>query len=109
MFAPGAVFSEFPAVVAPENHNGILREAEFFEFSQHLADAGIDEADCGVVTVFQGEGLFIGNGSLFRNPFINPNLARVPGKRLFVSVLRKKRIRRQLDFVAIVDVPILFR
>jgi len=53
VFAPGAVLSEMPAVVAPEHYNGIPGQASLFERRHEPPDLSIDIADAGEIGVNQ--------------------------------------------------------
>ena len=50
-FGPDALFAEVDAVVAPEDDDGVVRQAELIEFVEEAADLGVDVAHASVVAV----------------------------------------------------------
>ena len=53
VFAPGVVLAEFPTVIAPENHDGVLAQVEAVEFVEHATELGVHVGDGGVVAVLE--------------------------------------------------------
>ena len=68
VFSPFAVFAKLPAVVAPQNDDGVLRQILALQFIQNLADLGVGVADGRIVTVLQLARQRIGHRPLGRNP-----------------------------------------
>lgn len=58
MFAPNGVFAEVPAVIAPEDDDGVVGDAKFVEAGDDFANLGIGVGDAGgvVASDFEGKG-----------------------------------------------------
>ena len=52
LLAPATVFSEFPAVVSPQNNNRVLVQLQFSQGAHQLTKAGVNETDRRVVAMF---------------------------------------------------------
>ena len=53
VFTPDSVFSQVPAMITPENHDGVLVSAGFLEFVEDFSDVVVDVAYAGsIVTTY---------------------------------------------------------
>ena len=106
VFAPGVVLAEFPAVVAPEDDDGVGTQVQAVKFIEHLAHLGVRVADGGVVAVLELACKVIGDMA-FGNAAV---LAEFAGGH--DGVIRRinlaERIRSELDLRRVVEVPVSF-
>jgi len=56
------VLPQFPAVVAPDDDDRVVREPEFLEAFHQPAETGVDVADARVITVLEEAGGLLGKG-----------------------------------------------
>ena len=108
VFAPPAVIAEMPAVVAPQDDDGVVGRAALVERVEQAADLRVGVGDAGVVGVDE-LGVAVGRqGAFGRNAGIAaqlaPGVAGVAGG-AFGFVLN----RRGLELAAVVEVPVFFR
>mgnify|MGYP006135182859 CR=1 FL=1 len=107
LLSPEAVFAEEKSVIAPENDDGVVGEAEFGEGVDDLADLGVNIADAGVVGM-AGLGLECFGG------FHAASRAAVAGEFFRRDVLGwivsgRIVVVREFDFIAVVEVPVFLR
>ena len=102
------MFAEFPAMVAPQDDDGVVAQTKAIQFVEHLADLRVGIADRGVIAVLQLPGERVRHGAFLRRARISAQLIAV-GERVGGRVFRVIRIGRQLDGCRIVKVPIFLR
>ena len=64
VFAPAAVFAEFPAVIAPQDDNCVVFEVQAFDFVEHAPDLRVHIRDTRAVAVDQCARQVLGYRSL---------------------------------------------
>jgi len=57
-FSPAAIFAKFPAVITPEDDDGIVTLACVIEGFHEAPNLGVDVADAGVIAVGEMLGFF---------------------------------------------------
>ena len=61
MFGPDPEVAEMKAVIAPEDHDGIVSQTESLKRVGHPPNLGVDVAGAGVVSVDEFAGQFVGD------------------------------------------------
>ena len=107
LLSPEAVFAEEKSVIAPENDDGVVGEAEFGEGVDDLADLGVNVANAGVVCVTGLRlecfgGFNVASRSTVAGEFLRRHVLSGIASRRIVVV-------REFDFIAIVEVPVFLR
>src|SRR6266581_2342594 len=108
MFAPHSVIAEVPAMIAPEDDNGIGRQAEMIQFVQHTANLGIHITDSGVIAMDQCARLLIVERAGWWNVAVLPQFTPSGwgiGRRAF----RRSAQSRQLEGIALIKIPVFLR
>ncbi len=104
VFAPGVVFAQLPAVIAPDDDDGIPAQVQAVQFIQHLADLRVGIAGGGVIAVFELTGQVIGDGFLGDTVIGTHFTAGEDG--VFGGVFGQKFVGSQLNLGRIVEVPV---
>jgi hypothetical protein len=60
------MLAQFPAVIAPENDDGVVLEVEFLELFQQSSHLRVDEADRCVIAMFEATLLRLGQRAIAR-------------------------------------------
>ena len=110
LLAPAAMLAQLPAVVAPENHNRVVREAQLLQLLQQPPDLRVDQADRRVIAVLEPSLLGFRQSALTRIvrsreiEIVAQLVHRVHGQR--GRAARQKGIRRQRNLVAVIKLPV---
>ena len=105
-----SVFTEMPAVVAPEADDGVLRHAAVRQRLHEQTDLRINVGHAGGVAVDEFALQRLGNEAGLGNVRVSPQLARVAIKRKVVrAALRELLERCERKSGAVVEVPVFFR
>ena len=100
--------AQLPAVVAPENDDGVIGKTLMVERVEQSADLGVGIADAGVVAVSQRLGKVGRNGVAFRHVGVGVQLTVVmPGKGR--GAVGQVVDQRQGNFLRVVQVPVFLR
>lgn len=75
MLIPATVVTKLPAVITPEDDDGVIDHALFFEFSEDATELGIDVGNTGAVAVDEFFGLLIRAGAFFGNAILSADFA----------------------------------
>jgi len=108
VLTPAAVLAKFPAVIAPEDNDGVVGELQLVKLVEQASDQGVDVGNAGVVAVNQLPGQFVGAWSFLRDAVIVAQLAPICHG-VFWSVLRDEGIIREFDVPGFVHIPVVLR
>ncbi len=106
MLAPKRVFAKVPAVIAPEDHDGVVGQAESSNSSRKPTDIRIRIADAGIVAMDQLPVHGIRRLPLGRHIGVRSQFTEGVNRSLAAS-LGPSSLPRQANFVGTVQVPVL--